>query len=130
MDSTIIMVIKEMRECQSKPSGGYVTRSSFRKQFHILSEKAGVRKIRFHDLRHGFATMLKKKGWDPKVAQELLGHSDVRITMDVYQHNDDVELKAAVNSLLPGLKDLLDGRKSGQRSGQRTVNRGKLRVIK
>ncbi len=42
--------------------------------------------IRFHDLRHSAATLLLSLGIHPKVVQELLGHTQISITMDVYLH--------------------------------------------
>ena len=42
--------------------------------------------IRFHDLRHGFATMLLGEGIPLKVVSEMLGHSSIRITGDIYAH--------------------------------------------
>ena len=41
---------------------------------------------RFHDLRHTCATLLLRQGVNPKFVQELLGHSDVSITLNVYSH--------------------------------------------
>lgn len=55
-------------------------------QFHRILEKAGVRKCRFHDLRHTFASLLLQAGETPKIIQELLGHSSITTTMDVYTH--------------------------------------------
>jgi integrase len=51
-----------------------------------LLKKAGLPDIRFHDLRHSAATLLLGEGVHPKVVQELLGHSDISMTMDVYSH--------------------------------------------
>lgn len=42
--------------------------------------------MRFHDLRHSAATIMLSKGTHPKVAQEILGHSQIRVTLDVYSH--------------------------------------------
>jgi integrase len=42
--------------------------------------------LRFHDMRHMFATILLSKGMNPKVVQEMLGHSTVTITLDTYSH--------------------------------------------
>ena len=42
--------------------------------------------IRFHDLRHTAATLLLGKGVHPKVVSELLGHSQVGVTLDLYSH--------------------------------------------
>jgi integrase len=48
-----------------------------------LVKKAGVRKIKFHGLRHSCASLLLSLSIHPKVVQELLGHSSVQITMDL-----------------------------------------------
>ena len=42
--------------------------------------------IRFHDLRHSAATLLLGMGTHPKVVQEILGHSQISMTMDIYSH--------------------------------------------
>ena len=51
-----------------------------------LLGKRGLRRIRFHDLRHAHATHLLASGVHPKVASERLGHSKVGITLDLYSH--------------------------------------------
>lgn len=51
-----------------------------------LLKLAGLPEIRFHDLRHSAATLLLSEGVHPKVVQELLGHSNISMTMDVYSH--------------------------------------------
>ena len=45
-----------------------------------------ARNIRFHDLRHTAARLLLALNTRPKVVQELLGHSQIAVTMDVYSH--------------------------------------------
>lgn len=55
-------------------------------QLKVLLKKAGLPDIRFHDLRHSAATILLTEGVHPKVVQELLGHSNISMTMDVYSH--------------------------------------------
>jgi integrase len=57
-----------------------------RKSFRPLLERSGVRRIRFHDLRHTAATLLLEQGIHPKVVSEMLGHSGVAITLDTYSH--------------------------------------------
>ena len=49
-------------------------------------EKAGVPKIRFHDLRHTCATLLLSQEVNPKIVQERLGHSDISMTLNRYSH--------------------------------------------
>ena len=55
-------------------------------QLKGLLTKAGLPEIRFHDLRHSSATMLLSMGVHPKIVQELLGHSQISITLDIYSH--------------------------------------------
>jgi integrase len=47
---------------------------------------AGIRQIRFHDLRHTFASLLIEQGAHPKYIQEQMGHSSIQVTMDTYGH--------------------------------------------
>lgn len=49
-------------------------------------KKAGLPKIKVHDLRHTHATILLKLGVNPKVVSERLGHSTIRTTLDIYSH--------------------------------------------
>ena len=63
------------------------------RHFKPLLKKAGLPNIRFHDLRHTCATLLLTKGVHPKIVSEMLGHSSVSITLDIYSH------------VIPGLGD-------------------------
>ena len=56
------------------------------RDFHRLRVRAGLPRLRFHDLRHGCATLLLAQGVHPKLVQELLGHSRISMTMDTYSH--------------------------------------------
>ena len=56
------------------------------RHFKPLLKKAGLPNIRFHDLRHTCATLLFTRGVHPKIVSEMLGHSSVSITLDVYSH--------------------------------------------
>ncbi len=60
--------------------------SNVRKEFHRILEKAELPRMRIHDLRHSFATLLLALGEHPKVVQEMLGHSQVSLTLDTYSH--------------------------------------------
>jgi integrase len=55
-------------------------------QFHDALKKAGMRHIRFHDLRHSCATLLLVQGVSPRVVMEVLGHSEIALTMNAYSH--------------------------------------------
>ncbi|MEV0480667.1 site-specific integrase [Streptomyces sp. NPDC050508] len=54
------------------------------RSFEALSRRAGIRKVRFHDLRHTCASLLHEQGADARTIMEVLGHSTIRVTMDVY----------------------------------------------
>ncbi len=57
-----------------------------RKAFYACLEAAGIRRIRFHDLRHTFASLLIQQGANPKYIQQQLGHGSISITLDIYSH--------------------------------------------
>jgi integrase len=54
--------------------------------FARIAKRAGLKGVRFHDLRHTFASLMLLKGAKPKVISEALGHSSVAFTMDTYSH--------------------------------------------
>ena len=56
------------------------------RSFAPLLRRAGLPKIRFHDLRHTCATLLLARNVHPKYVQELLGHANIAITLDTYSH--------------------------------------------
>lgn len=60
--------------------------SMVRQSFQPLLARAGLPRIRFHDLRHSTATLLFTLGIHPKIVQELLGHSQIFVTLDIYSH--------------------------------------------
>ena len=57
-----------------------------RRSFRPLLAASGCPIIRFHDLRHTAATIALSRGIHPKVVSEMLGHSTVAVTLDVYSH--------------------------------------------
>lgn len=57
------------------------------RNYRPLREAAGLpQNTRFYDLRHTFATLMLEQGENPKVVQEILGHSQITHTMDTYSH--------------------------------------------
>lgn len=66
-----------------------------------LIAKAGVKPIRFHDLRHTHATWLDQAGVSPRVIADRLGHSQVSFTMQTYVHSDTSDQREALKRLAP-----------------------------
>ena len=62
----------------------------------INKEKNILPNITFHDLRHTYATRLFEKGVNPKIVQEILGHSNISITLNTYTHVSE-EIKKEVS---------------------------------
>lgn len=67
-------------------SGNQLNYATISDCLHSHLAAAGLKAIRFHDLRHTHATLLLKAGVHPRVVQERLGHASVTITMDTYSH--------------------------------------------
>ena len=61
-------------------------RNLMRRSFLPILKRAGVPRIRFHDLRHSAATLLLGRGVHPKVVADMLGHSRISTTLDLYSH--------------------------------------------
>ncbi len=73
------------------------------RSFWPLLVRAGLPRIRFHDLRHTAATLMLGRGVHPKVVSEMLGHSQISITLDLYSHVTPTmqrQATAALDSLL------------------------------
>lgn len=67
--------------------GGALNQSNLlHRSFYPLLVRAGLPRIRFHDLRHSVATYLFAMKKHPKAVQEALGHSEIRTTLDIYTH--------------------------------------------
>jgi integrase len=66
--------------------GGPVESGEINRTLTRALQRAGLPHIRVHDLRHTVASLLLEAGVHPKVVQELLGHSTIRLTLDTYSH--------------------------------------------
>ncbi len=66
--------------------GGPADDSKIRKSLNAILERAGLPKMRFHDLRHTCASLLLAQNVNPRVVMEILGHSSISLTMNTYSH--------------------------------------------
>ena len=66
--------------------GTLLDESNVRKAFVMLLAQAGLPRIRLHDLRHTYASLLLAQGVDPRTIMEILGHSQVSLTLNTYSH--------------------------------------------
>lgn len=83
----------------ANPIGGYTNESNLRKIYKKLLAKAEIEEVKFHSLRHTYATTLFIKDVSPKVVQALMGHSDIATTMNIYTHVNEVVKVEAVQKL-------------------------------
>ena len=65
--------------------GTHMRKNRVLSEFRAILVEVGLPpRMRFHDLRHSFATLLFAAGVNPKIAQEALGHSSISITLGLY----------------------------------------------
>ena len=70
----------------AQPNGRPIDKKTDYDDWTRLLQQAGVRHVRLHDGRHTAATLLLSENVHPRVVMELLGHSQMRTTMDIYSH--------------------------------------------
>lgn len=76
--------------------------SSYDTHLYKLCDKAGIKRVCMHALRHTYATRAIENGMPPKILQNLLGHASLKTTMDTYVHVTDDSLEAAVRQFEEG----------------------------
>jgi integrase len=73
--------------------------------FRPILQRAGLPRIRLHDLRHSCATLLLSRNVNPKIVQELLGHANIGMTLDTYSHILPGMMAPAVDAMQDALED-------------------------
>ena len=68
------------------PNGSPISPDSVLHKLHRVLKRAGLPKVRFHDLRHTFATLAFQNGVDIKTVSGMLGHFSAGFTLDTYAH--------------------------------------------
>jgi integrase len=135
LDPTTIKVLKAWRDWQraeqeaagvesedwvfTNTDGKPVHPHSISQTFERIANRAGVPRIRLHDIRHTHGTLLIKAGVPVKVVSERLGHGNPAFTIDTYQHVlPGMQAEAArtyeqlINEARPGTAGRRDGRRS------------------
>jgi integrase len=79
--------------------GTVVEPRNLSRTFEHLVQQSGVRRIRFHDLRHTCASLPLAQGVSPRVVMDVLGHSQLSITMDLYSHVMPSALRDAADAM-------------------------------
>ena len=81
------------------PTGGPISPDSVLHMLHRVLNRAGLPKVRFHDLRHTFATLALQNGVDVKTVSGMLGHYSAGFTLDIYAHVTTTAQKQAANTM-------------------------------
>ena len=81
------------------PTGGPIAPDSVLHMLHRVLDRAGLPEIRFHDLRHTFATLALQNGVDVKTVSGMLGHFSAGFTLDTYAHVTTAAQKKAAETM-------------------------------
>ncbi len=81
------------------PNGGPISPDSVNNMLKRVLERAGIPKVRFHDLRHTFATLALQNGVDIKTVSGMLGHFSAGFTLDTYAHVTTTAQKEAAQTM-------------------------------
>lgn len=81
------------------PTGGPMSPDSVLHMLHRVLERAGLPEIRFHDLRHTFATLALQNGVDIKTVSGMLGHFSAGFTLDTYAHVTTAAQRQAADTM-------------------------------
>lgn len=77
--------------------------AAVRKRMSLILERAGCKKVRFHDLRHTFATTALEHGMDIKTLSTIIGHVSTATTLNIYAHVTDEMRRTAAAKIDQGI---------------------------
>ena len=89
------------------PAGGPISPDSVLHMLHRVLKRAGLPKIRFHDMRHTFATVALQNGVDIKTVSGMLGHYSAGFTLDTYAHVTTQAQRQAADTMANILADAI-----------------------
>ena len=81
------------------PTGGPISPDSVLHMLHRVLKRAGLPRVRFHDLRHTFATLALQSGVDVKTVSGMLGHFSAGFTLDTYAHVTTASQRQAAKTM-------------------------------
>jgi integrase len=99
-------------------NGQPMEQNYIRRQFKRVLQKAGLREIRFHDIRHTFASLLLTDGVSPVYVKEQMGHKSIQMTVDIYGHLIPSSNRAAVNRMDDNIKPQLPATQAQPKKGK------------
>ncbi len=89
------------------PTGGPISPDSILHMLHRVLKRAGLPQVRFHDLRHTFATLALQNGVDIKTVSGMLGHFSAGFTLDTYAHVTTSAKREAADTMSSVLSGIL-----------------------
>lgn len=92
-------------------SGQPVEPRNLVRSFERLIDRAGMRKIRLHDLRHTVATLLKTLRVPQRDAMQILGHARISVTLEIYTDSDSDSQRDALTRMSDRLFARLEPRR-------------------
>ena len=104
-EDTVIVLKEQRRKVGNSPwvfpspNGGPISPDSVLHMLHRVLKRAGLPKVRFHDLRHTFATLALQNGVDVKTVSGMLGHFSAGFTLDTYAHITSAAQRQAAQTM-------------------------------
>ena len=89
------------------PTGGYVDESALRRRYRAALERAGLKRLRFHDLRHTFGT-LAVQAFPLSDVKAFMGHDDISTTMVYVHHVPRHDAAERLSRVVAGSGDFLE----------------------